>query len=66
MKIFLFYKMGKKQGNKKRAVKRKGRFQNSCILLRFGNEPPGSEVPVLGRSREGGAPQGCETNSPKL
>jgi hypothetical protein len=39
MKIFLFYEMRKKGGNKKRVVLHKGRFMflYSCVLLKFGN-----------------------------
>jgi hypothetical protein len=37
MEIFLFYEKGKKRGNKKTHVYVKGRFQYSCIPLRFGN-----------------------------
>jgi hypothetical protein len=37
MEIFLLYEMGKKQGNQKRALLRKGRFLYSYVLLRFGN-----------------------------
>jgi hypothetical protein len=29
--------MGRKQGNKKRVCSHKGRFEYSCVLLRFGN-----------------------------
>jgi hypothetical protein len=45
MEVFLFYQMGKKQGNKKRESKKRvvsvrgneGTFVCSCVLLRFGN-----------------------------
>jgi len=58
MEVFLFNKMGKKQGNKKESCLCKGRFPYSCILLRFGN--------TLWRLMPSGAPHPPRQPSPRF
>jgi hypothetical protein len=58
MEIFLFYKMGKKWGNKKESCLCNGRFPYECVLLRFGDTlglmplgaPPSREHTRMGTS----------------
>jgi hypothetical protein len=62
MKIFIFCKMGKKQGNKKRVVCTRGASSTHAFSWGLGTSTQG----VRFQYSWGGAPQGCETNSPKL